>query len=175
MKNVNNSENQSETEEKAIIPDVPEIKAAARKPAARKPAASKAKITADPAVSEEETVPAPVVNEEEIATIPVVSEAETAPAPSAEKEEELVKVPEAVETEALEEAAPSETSEHHGSKRLDKMKKQKLCKLVKNNSLKKHPEEYQALVSDAAYICLKCGRVAKDKSSLCKPMAMKTL
>jgi hypothetical protein len=82
------------------------------------------------------------------------------------KEEVVAEMPEVISIE--------ETSEQDNNNRLNKMKKQMLCKLVKNSSLKKHPDEYQELVSDATYICLKCGRVAKDKSSLCKPKLMKS-
>jgi hypothetical protein len=49
-------------------------------------------------------------------------------------------------------------------------KKRKLCKLIKKDFLKKHFKEYEELVLNPGYICGKCGRVAKDAKSLCKPM-----
>lgn len=47
-----------------------------------------------------------------------------------------------------------------------------LCKLVKKEYMVKHTEEYQQLVKDPRYFCLKCGRAAHDKKSLCRPHKM---
>ena len=40
-----------------------------------------------------------------------------------------------------------------------------LCKLVKRGEL----EKVRKLVTDAAFICTKCGRAARDKDNLCSP------
>ena len=48
--------------------------------------------------------------------------------------------------------------------------KHTLCKLAKKNYLDKHLKEYQELVRDPQYVCASCGRVAKDKHYLCKPV-----
>ncbi len=48
----------------------------------------------------------------------------------------------------------------------------KLCKLAKNKYMDKHTQEYLRLVEDPRYICLKCGRAAHDKKSLCRPYKM---
>ena len=47
-----------------------------------------------------------------------------------------------------------------------------LCKLVKKGYMDKHLKEYQQLLADPQFICLKCGRVAHDKKSLCRPLKM---
>lgn len=53
----------------------------------------------------------------------------------------------------------------------DKVKKiRTLCKLVKRDYLKKHFKEYQELVTNPLFICRKCGRVAKEKQYLCRPV-----
>jgi len=87
--------------------------------------------------------------------------------------EEILNEPKVVEAPSCEETSSLQSSEKDERKRLDKMKKQKLCQLVKKDSLKKHPKEYQELVSNAAYLCLKCGRAAKEKTSVCKPAPLK--
>jgi hypothetical protein len=40
-----------------------------------------------------------------------------------------------------------------------------LCKLAKRGDL----EKVRKLVKDAAFICQKCGRAARDKENLCAP------
>jgi len=121
-------------------------------------------IDAEEASIDIETEEAPIDPETETAFIQPI-----AVTPSPETQEEGK---ESTKGSIMEEDSSAKASEH-SRKRLDKMKKQKLCKLVKNDALKKHPEEYQELVSDAAYVCLKCGRAAKDKASLCRPSLMK--
>ena len=60
------------------------------------------------------------------------------------------------------------------AKEKDKKEKVKkirtLCKLVKRDDLKKHFKEFQQLVTDPLFICRKCGRVAKEKQYLCRPV-----
>ncbi len=53
--------------------------------------------------------------------------------------------------------------------------KQKLCRIVKKDYLKKHFNEYEALVLNPAYICGKCGRASNDKKNLCKPIGISKL
>jgi rubrerythrin len=59
---------------------------------------------------------------------------------------------------------------------IEKEKKEKvkkirtLCKLVKRDYLKKNFKEFQELVTDPLFICRKCGRVAKEKQYLCRPV-----
>jgi len=45
----------------------------------------------------------------------------------------------------------------------------KLCKLAGKKFLKKHMDEYLALVRDPKYVCTKCGRLSHYKKNLCKP------
>ncbi|KJJ85738.1 hypothetical protein OMAG_000405 [Candidatus Omnitrophus magneticus] len=45
----------------------------------------------------------------------------------------------------------------------------KLCKLANKEYLKNNMKEYLELVVNAAYVCGKCGRVAKEEKYLCKP------
>lgn len=40
-----------------------------------------------------------------------------------------------------------------------------LCKLVKRDDL----EQVRKLVKDAAFLCTKCGRAAREPDNLCKP------
>ena len=51
-------------------------------------------------------------------------------------------------------------------------KKHTLCKLVKNDFLKKHFSEYKDLAANPEWICRKCGRVANDPKFLCKPILL---
>lgn len=44
-----------------------------------------------------------------------------------------------------------------------------LCKLCKDDCLKKCFDEYSELVSEPKYICKKCGRAARKAKNLCKP------
>jgi len=44
-------------------------------------------------------------------------------------------------------------------------REQHLCKLVKRDDL----GQVRKLAREAAYLCLKCGRAARDKNSLCDP------
>ena len=44
-------------------------------------------------------------------------------------------------------------------------KERHLCKLVKREEF----EKVRKLVKEAAYICMKCGRAARDKDNLCSP------
>ncbi len=49
-------------------------------------------------------------------------------------------------------------------------KEKHLCKL--KDHIKEDLETYKKLVVNARFICLKCGRVARDESRLCKPTAI---
>ena len=49
----------------------------------------------------------------------------------------------------------------------------KLCKLVSDGILKDDLKAYKKLVNKPKYVCKKCGRVANDEDSLCKPKKMK--
>lgn len=74
----------------------------------------------------------------------------------------------------VEESTESVKKESGKKKNEDKKSKKALpnktlCKLAKKDYLKNHMKEYQALVSDGEYVCKKCGRVAKNKRSLCSP------
>lgn len=69
------------------------------------------------------------------------------------------------QVESVEEPAANETIK-------TKVKKKKLCKLAKKNYLTKHMEEYKLLTLEPAYICGKCGRTAKDKKNLHKPVEL---
>jgi len=51
-------------------------------------------------------------------------------------------------------------------------KKRTLCKLVKNDFLKKHFASYKDLVTNPEWICRKCGRVSNDPKILCKPILL---
>lgn len=52
---------------------------------------------------------------------------------------------------------------------MSKFDKKKLCKLVGDDILRKHWDEYVELVKKPRYICARCGRAAHRKSHLCKP------
>lgn len=44
-------------------------------------------------------------------------------------------------------------------------KSRHLCRVAKKGDL----DRVRQLVADAAYICRRCGRVARDKANLCRP------
>lgn len=44
----------------------------------------------------------------------------------------------------------------------------KICKICKKELTKKDLEEFLETIKDAEFFCKKCGRVAKEKSKLCK-------
>lgn len=70
---------------------------------------------------------------------------------------------------------PASKKKNKKGKKSDKkksVKKHTLCKLVKNDFLKKHFSEYMDLVANPEWICRKCGRVANDPKSLCKPILL---
>jgi rubrerythrin len=87
-----------------------------------------------------------------------------------------------VETLIIEESLSSddlnveETQENEIEIEKEKEKKEKvkkirtLCKLVKRDYLKKNFKEFQELVTEPLFICRKCGRVAKEKQYLCRPV-----
>lgn len=47
----------------------------------------------------------------------------------------------------------------------------KLCKW-KKDKLKKDLEDYAPLVEKAKYVCENCGRAARKKKSVCKPVKL---
>jgi hypothetical protein len=49
----------------------------------------------------------------------------------------------------------------------------KLCKWKKGD-IEKKLKKYSGLVSEPQFVCKSCGRVANDKKSLCKPMALES-
>ena len=49
----------------------------------------------------------------------------------------------------------------------------KLCKLVKDDILDKDIKEYIKFVSDAKFVCRKCGRTAKKEENLCSAKKLK--
>ncbi len=46
---------------------------------------------------------------------------------------------------------------------------EKLCQMCKKELKKKDLDEFLEIIKDATFFCKKCGRVANDKSKLCKP------
>lgn len=52
---------------------------------------------------------------------------------------------------------PHEGHEHH------------LCHLFNLRMLQTNPEEYKALIRNARFICIGCGRVAVSADNLCAP------
>lgn len=55
----------------------------------------------------------------------------------------------------------------------EKVMSKKLCKLVKDDILDKDIKEYIKLVSEAKYVCRKCGRTAKKEENLCSAKKLK--
>ncbi len=49
----------------------------------------------------------------------------------------------------------------------------KMCDLTKGGVKKGDRKAFVKAVTDAAYFCEKCGRVASDKKQLCKPQRIK--
>ncbi len=49
-----------------------------------------------------------------------------------------------------------------------------LCYLHNLGFATESPSEYQALVRDAKFICLQCGRAAANKENLCKPQTLRS-
>lgn len=49
----------------------------------------------------------------------------------------------------------------------------KLCKLVKEDYLEDHLDDYIELVKKPKFICKKCGRVTADEDRVCKPKKLK--
>lgn len=49
-----------------------------------------------------------------------------------------------------------------------------LCSLVKKGILDEDFKKYKRLVGKASHVCRKCGRVASDADSLCKPREIKS-
>lgn len=45
----------------------------------------------------------------------------------------------------------------------------KMCKLVKKDLQKEDFEGFKAIVKDAKYCCLSCGRVSSKSGQVCKP------
>jgi acetyl-CoA carboxylase alpha subunit len=70
--------------------------------------------------------------------------------------------------EKAKEKAKEKVKEKEKKEKIKKIRT--LCKLVKRDFLKKNFKEYQELVTDPHFICRKCGRVAKEKQYLCKPV-----
>lgn len=54
---------------------------------------------------------------------------------------------------------------------MDNKKPKTLCKMAKKDFLKNNPGEFLARVGSGEFLCLKCGRVAEEKASLCQPKA----
>ncbi len=49
----------------------------------------------------------------------------------------------------------------------------KLCKLVKEEYLEDHMDDYLEIIKKPKYVCKKCGRVADSEDRLCKPKKIK--
>ena len=50
-----------------------------------------------------------------------------------------------------------------------------LCKLIEKKALTDHPGAYADLISKPKFVCLKCGRAANHKKSLCDPESLKKI
>ena len=48
-----------------------------------------------------------------------------------------------------------------------------LCKLVKDDYLDKHMDEYIEMIDKPKYVCKKCGRSANKEDVLCKAQKIK--
>lgn len=49
----------------------------------------------------------------------------------------------------------------------------KLCKLISDGFLDDHTKKYTHMVNKPKYVCMKCGRVANDEDSVCRPKKLK--
>ncbi len=49
----------------------------------------------------------------------------------------------------------------------------KLCKRVSDGFLDDHSKKYTHLVDNPKHVCMKCGRVANEEESLCRPKKLK--
>ncbi len=68
--------------------------------------------------------------------------------------------------------AAVETGEKSG-KHGKKHKIRKLCKLVKKDFVKEDFDGFRALVVDADWVCMDCGRVSNDPARLHAPVSLK--
>jgi hypothetical protein len=50
-----------------------------------------------------------------------------------------------------------------------KIKDKTLCKLVANKAVKKKLGSYKELIDAPQFVCLRCGRAANRRKSLCDP------
>ncbi|WP_176720463.1 hypothetical protein [Desulfuribacillus stibiiarsenatis] len=55
----------------------------------------------------------------------------------------------------------------------DKIDNKVLCKLCKDDCLKKCFDDYVELIKEPKYVCKKCGRTAHKEKNLCKPVKIK--
>ncbi|MEK6795515.1 MAG: hypothetical protein AABZ39_12100 [Spirochaetota bacterium] len=59
-----------------------------------------------------------------------------------------------------------------GIRMLDKGHEDHLCYLRHMGLIAHDTEEYKKLVRGSKYLCATCGRTAKDKKNLCRPVAL---